>query len=110
MVMRKLALTFSILMTLVLPLQAIAGWSSCLFEQESGQEHQMMMGDHDCCPDTQDQQSSDHHCQCNIVAFAALPPIALNEQGINLSVRYLTPVKTDWPSQTYQPEKPPQIS
>jgi len=108
--MRNLALTFSLLITLALPLQAMAGLSACLFEQGSDHERTMMMGDHSCCPDTQDQQTTDHQCQCHIVAFAALPSLVLNQQAIHLSVRYLTPVKLDWPSQTYQPEKPPQIS
>ena len=107
--MRKLALTFSLLMTLVLPLQAIAGWSSCMFEKSSDHEHHMMMGDHSCCPDNQDQQGMDHHCHCHAMAHVALPSVVLPETGLDHSVFYLVANAADWPSQTYQPEKPPQI-
>jgi uncharacterized protein involved in copper resistance len=111
--MRKLALTFSLLMTLVLPLQAIAGWSSCLFEEGADHKHHnhMMMGDHSCCPDNQGQQQGmDHHCHCHAMVHVALPSVALPEASLDHSVLYLAASAADWPSQTYQPEKPPQIA
>jgi hypothetical protein len=97
-------------MILVLPLQAIAGLSSCFPEQGSDQDHQMMMGDHSCCPDNQDTKTADHHCYCQIAVHAMLPMADISDSEFNRKTRYIFADVLHWPSQTYQPEKPPQIS
>lgn len=105
--MRLLAGTLILILTLLMPLQALAGAGSCLTLNADTVTHSMdQTMDHSCC----ESPASDTQCHCDQISVPSLIP---GDEASGLIIQNLRPqhqLTFFHSSLNYQPEKPPQIS
>jgi hypothetical protein len=95
------------ILTLLMPLQALASSVLCLSQDTETVSHSMDHDiDHSCCQD----KVSDTQCQCDYISVPSPVAIGHNAGLISQNLSPEHQLTYFHPSLNYQPEKPPQIS